>query len=62
MSALLLSHVCQKALAIESWNMEVDGCMQISKALLTEDQKLKLPRFLEDEVRDPEATKQVSVY
>jgi len=31
---------------------------QISKALLTEDQKLKLPRFLEDEVRDPEATKQ----
>lgn len=33
--------------------------MQISKALLTEDQKLKLPRFLEDEVKDPERTKQV---
>jgi hypothetical protein len=35
------------------------GWVQISKALLTEDQKLKLPRFLEDEVRDPEQTKQV---
>lgn len=33
--------------------------MQISKALLTEDQKLRLPRFLEDEVKDPERTKQV---
>jgi hypothetical protein len=26
---------------------------------LGEDQKLKLPRFLEDEEKDPEATKQV---
>jgi hypothetical protein len=31
---------------------------QISKALLGDDQKLKLPRFLEDEEKDPEATKQ----
>lgn len=30
---------------------------QISKALLGDDQKLKLPRFLEDE-KDPEATKE----
>ena len=35
--------------------------VQISKALLTEDQKLKLPRFLEDEVKDPERTKQVGL-
>ncbi len=31
---------------------------QISGALLGEDQKLKLPRFLEEEEKDPEATKQ----
>ncbi|GAX77975.1 hypothetical protein CEUSTIGMA_g5417.t1 [Chlamydomonas eustigma] len=31
---------------------------QISKALLGDDQRLKLPRFLEDEVKDPEQTKQ----
>ena len=33
--------------------------MQISAALLSEDQRLKLPRFLEEEEKDPEATKQV---
>lgn len=31
---------------------------QISKALLGEDQRLKLPRFLEEEQKDPEQTKQ----
>jgi hypothetical protein len=32
---------------------------QISRALLGDDQRLRLPRFLEDEqVKDPEATKQ----
>jgi len=31
---------------------------QISAALLNDDQKLKLPRFMEDEEKDPEATKQ----
>jgi len=31
---------------------------QISKALLGDDQRLRLPRFLEDEAKDPEATKQ----
>ena len=35
--------------------------LQISAALLGEDQKLKLPRFLEEEEKDPEATKQVRV-
>lgn len=32
---------------------------QISKALLSDDQRLKLPRFLEEEKKSPEATKQV---
>ncbi len=32
---------------------------QISRALLGDDQRLKLPRFLEeDQIKDPEATKQ----
>lgn len=32
---------------------------QISRALLGEDQRLRLPRFMEEEVpKDPEATKQ----
>lgn len=31
---------------------------QISKALLGEDAKLKLPHFLEEEEKDPAATKQ----
>lgn len=32
---------------------------QISKALLGDDQRLRLPRFMEDEqIKDPEATKQ----
>jgi hypothetical protein len=34
--------------------------IQISKTLLNEDARLRLPRFLEDEApKDPEATKQV---
>ena len=33
--------------------------LQISAALLSEDQRLKLPRFLEEEERTPEETKQV---
>lgn len=34
--------------------------LQISKALLGEDQRIKLPRFLEDDApKDPETTKQV---
>jgi hypothetical protein len=34
--------------------------LQISKTLLNEDARLRLPRFLEDETpKDPEATKQV---
>lgn len=37
----------------------MQNLVQISAALLGEDQKLKLPRFLEDEEKDPEATKQV---
>ena len=32
---------------------------QISAALLSEDQRLKLPKFLEEEEKSPEATKQV---
>lgn len=32
---------------------------QISAALLSEDQRLKLPKFLDEEEKDPEATKQV---
>lgn len=32
---------------------------QISAALLSEDQRLKLPKFLDDEEKSPEATKQV---
>lgn len=31
---------------------------QISKALLSDDQRLRLPRFLEEEKKSPEATKQ----
>eukprot|EP01026_Neomeris_dumetosa_P056600 TRINITY_DN5180_c0_g1_i10.p3 TRINITY_DN5180_c0_g1~~TRINITY_DN5180_c0_g1_i10.p3 ORF type:complete len:137 (+),score=25.46 TRINITY_DN5180_c0_g1_i10:45-455(+) len=31
---------------------------QISRALLNEEQKLRLPRWLEEEEKDPEATKQ----
>jgi hypothetical protein len=31
---------------------------QISKALLGDDQRLRLPRFMEDEIKDPEQTKQ----
>lgn len=31
---------------------------QISRALLGEDQRLRLPRFLEEEDMDPEVTKQ----
>lgn len=31
---------------------------QISKALLSEDQRLRLPRFLEEEKKSPKATKQ----
>lgn len=31
---------------------------QISAALLTDEQRLKLPRFLEEEAKDPEKTKQ----
>jgi hypothetical protein len=31
---------------------------QISQALLGDDQRLRLPRFLEDEEEDPEVTKQ----
>lgn len=31
---------------------------QISAALLSEDQRLKLPKFLDEEEKDPEATKQ----
>jgi hypothetical protein len=35
------------------------GCLQISKALLGDDQRLKLPRFMEEEQpKDPEQTKQ----
>ena len=34
---------------------------QISKALLSDDQRLKLPRFLEEEKKSPEATKQVAL-
>ena len=34
--------------------------LQISKTLLGDDQKLKLPRFLEEEQKTPEATKQVA--
>lgn len=35
-------------------------CSQISAALLSEDQRLRLPRFLDDiQEKDPEATKQV---
>ena len=33
---------------------------QISAALLSEDQRLKLPKFLDDDEKSPEATKQVS--
>lgn len=33
--------------------------LQLSKAMLGDDQRLKFPRFLEDEMpKDPEATKQ----
>eukprot|EP01025_Chloroclados_australasicus_P034890 TRINITY_DN3561_c0_g1_i1.p2 TRINITY_DN3561_c0_g1~~TRINITY_DN3561_c0_g1_i1.p2 ORF type:complete len:146 (+),score=21.84 TRINITY_DN3561_c0_g1_i1:44-439(+) len=31
---------------------------QISRALLNDDQKIRLPRWLEEEEKDPEATKQ----
>jgi len=34
---------------------------QISAALLSEDQRLKLPKFLDEEEKDPEATKQARV-
>lgn len=33
--------------------------MQISRAILGQDQKLRLPKFLEEEEKSPEATKQV---
>ena len=43
------------------WPKSPHACMrastQISKALLGDDQRLKLPRFLEEE-KDPEQTKQ----
>lgn len=35
--------------------------MQISRAILGQDQKLRLPKFLEEEEKSPEATKQVGV-
>ena len=35
---------------------------QISAALLSEDQRLKLPKFLDEEEKDPEATKQACCY
>jgi gas vesicle protein len=34
---------------------------QISAALLSEDQRLKLPKFLDEEEKDPEATKQANL-
>ena len=34
-------------------------CLQISRAILGQDQKLRLPKFLEEEEKSPEATKQV---
>ena len=33
--------------------------IQISRAILGQDQKLRLPKFLEEEEKSPEATKQV---
>lgn len=33
--------------------------LQISRAILGQDQKLRLPKFLEEEEKSPEATKQV---
>jgi hypothetical protein len=33
--------------------------VQISRAILGQDQKLRLPKFLEEEEKSPEATKQV---
>lgn len=35
--------------------------MQISRAILGQDQKLRLPKFLEEEEKSPEATKQVGL-
>lgn len=49
---------------MESHTYHIPPCLcplypQISKALLGDDQRLKLPRFLEDEQpKDPEQTKQ----
>ena len=39
--------------------VDLELAAQISAALLSEDQRLKLPRFLEEEEKDPEATRQV---
>lgn len=65
-SALTITLSCETA---SSWcpsvcsRVVVHLCngLQISAALLSEDQRLRLPRFLDDkEDKDPEATKQAS--
>ena len=42
-------------------NQGCECCLQISRAILGQDQKLRLPKFLEEEEKSPEATKQVSM-
>ena len=57
--SFLLPGACAHSLLIAPPDSQTYLCCQISAALLSEDQRLKLPRFLEEEEKDPEATKQV---
>ena len=52
-SSCLVWHACTE----KSYSLV--AC-QISRAILGQDQKLRLPKFLEEEEKSPEATKQVS--
>ena len=55
-------HSCISLLPpVSLWQL-MDQVSQISAALLSEDQRLKLPRFLEEEEKDPEATRQACTF
>ena len=63
-SRTLLIHCCtwhHDSALDQLLRMTCEIWSQISAALLSEDQRLKLPRFLEEEEKDPEATKQASL-
>ena len=56
---LLIQSTCLVWHACTEKSYSLVAC-QISRAILGQDQKLRLPKFLEEEEKSPEATKQVS--